>query len=474
MEKEISSLTKQEILNVGFLDSIFEEYKDSSERKLILDELMGRAKSLKIENKFKKALESKKRILDYKAIDVYDDLEMDDNCNILPSVHNYEVIMEADPVIKDAFYYNVFSNTIVNTRKSSEIEKTWSDADDSWLRSYIDENYKIYNQQKYYDAFNVVSHKRERHPIKEIIENDIWDGKPRIDTFLQDICKCDGNEDYLREVSRMIFYGGITRLYHPGCKFDYMPILVGNQGCYKSSLVRWLALHDNYYNVISSIEGKEGVETIQSTWICEMAELLAMVRTKDVEAMKSFITTNVDKYRPAYGRRVEVIPRKTMFIGTTNDYEFLTDITGNRRYLPIEINLKPGELAGRENEVQDYILACWREALYLMEQGKTYTTISVEYLPIIQEKQLAHTEDDPELGLILGYLDKKEIGESVCALELYTKCLNGLKRNYKKSESYKITRMMRNLPNWKREDFRPYFEEYGQQRCWTKISESSE
>ena len=109
-----------------------------------------------------------------------------------------------------------------------------------------------------------------------------------------------------------------------------------------------------------------------------------------------------------------------------------------------------------------------------MEQGKTYTTISVEYLPIIEEKQLAHTEDDPELGLILGYLDKKETGERVCALELYTKCLNGLKRNYKKSESYKIARMMRNLPNWKREDAIPYFEEYGRQRCWTKISESSE
>lgn len=475
MEKEINSLTKQDILNVGFLDSIFEEYKDSSERKLILDEIMGRAKLLKIENKFKKALESKKRILDYKAIDVYDDLEMDDNGNVLPTSNNFLTILDNDPEFKNLYYFNTFSNNVVNIKKDGFVESNWTDADDSWLRCEIEYKYKIYNQAKYYDAFNRSAHNRERHPIKEIIENDIWDGKPRIDTFLQKICKSDGDENYLREASRMIFYGGITRLYCPGYKFDYMPIFVGRQGCYKSTLVRWLALNDNYYNVINSIEGKDGVEAIQSTWICEMAELLAMVRTKEVEAMKSFITTNVDKYRPAYGRRVETIPRKTIFIGTTNDYEFLTDITGNRRYLPIEINLKPGELVGHENEVQDYILACWREALYLMEEHKTYTTIDASYLPKIEEVQLSHTEDDPEVGLITTYLENKKVGDQVCSLEIYTKCLNGLKKNYKKSESYKIARVMRNLSNWKREkDSRPYFEEYGRQRCWTKISESSE
>ena len=55
------------------------------------------------------------------------------------------------------------------------------------------------------------------------------------------------------------------------------------------------------------------------------------VRTKDVEAMKSFITRSVDKYRQSYDRRASEYPRQCIFIGTTNDYEFLADKTGNRR-----------------------------------------------------------------------------------------------------------------------------------------------
>jgi predicted P-loop ATPase len=210
----------------------------------------------------------------------------------------------------------------------------WHDEDDSILRCDIEDRYGLYNLQKYYDAFNTVIKTKHFHPIKELIELEKWDGTPRIDRFLIDILKCEDN-DYHREVSRMIFYGGINRLYKPGCKFDYMPIFIGTQGCGKSSVVKWLALNDSYYGDISSIEGKSALENIQGTWICELSELLAMVKTKDVEAMKSFITRTSDRFRESYGRRTKEFPRTCVFIGTTNDYQFLSDKTGNYRLIKL-------------------------------------------------------------------------------------------------------------------------------------------
>ena len=151
--------------------------------------------------------------------------------------------------------------------------------------------------------------------------------------------------------------------------------------------VDFLYYDDKYYNDVSTIEGKDGMDAIQGRWICEFAELLAMVRTKDVEAMKSFITRTTDKYRKSYDKRPGEFPRQCIFMGTTNDCQFLSDKTGNRRYLPVTINLTPGCLAGREQEIKEYILFCWREALALFKAGKTYLTIPSNYYNDIVVKQ---------------------------------------------------------------------------------------
>ena len=51
------------------------------------------------------------------------------------------------------------------------------------------------------------------NPVKDLIEKEPWDGVERIDDFLEKVLKCTQNSEYLREVSRMIFYGGISRVY---------------------------------------------------------------------------------------------------------------------------------------------------------------------------------------------------------------------------------------------------------------------
>ena len=473
MEKDIKDLTKEEMLNPGFVPSVLEYCDTIDNKEDVMNEIMEMAKQYRITSTIKNGIttwNNKRRIT---TTDIIGLLEFTEHGQVAQTTTNYVTILENDPEYQDLFLFDEFSNRIIYYDKNG-MKHMWSDSDDSRLRCSIENKYGLYNQLKYYDAFNVVAKTKSFHPIKELIEAGDWDKTPRIDRFLIDILKCEDN-DYHREVSRMIFYGGIHRLYQPGCKFDYMPILIGKQGCGKSTVVKWLALHDAYYGDISSIEGKDALENIQGIWVCELSELLAMVKTKDVEAMKSFITRTTDRFRESYGRRTKEYPRSCIFIGTTNDYQFLSDKTGNRRYLPVELNIRMGELYKKEKEIREYIIQCWREARFLYMVGETYLTIPNKYYRDVVRAQDSAVEDDPKTGMIMDYLNSKEVGERVCNIEIFTNCLNGLKKNFDRLQSKEISRLLSSLPDWGRSGNGTHrFEGFGTQRYWEKIEVKEE
>ena len=131
-----------------------------------------------------------------------------------------------------------------------------------------------------------------------------------------------------------------------------MPIFMGKQGCGKSSFIRWLAIKDSFFKEISEIDGQKGIEAVEGAWICEMSELLALTKSKEVEAVKSYITRQNDTYRKPYERRITENPRKCIIIGSTNRSQFLTDKTGNRRFLPIQVNCDGYEIANQETQIR--------------------------------------------------------------------------------------------------------------------------
>lgn len=463
-EIDVKDLTKEDLLNPSFIPSIYENYQDNKERNKVFHDVLEQAKKCNVLTKVKKKIQSLQNINPSENVSL--DYNLDGT--VKSTIDNLLNILEQDENICDIYRYNTVSNKTYRLLEDGTYRQ-WTDDDDNELLWYIENVYDIYFPQKFYSAFSIACSHKKINPLKDIIENKEWDGKPRIDKFLVDILKCE-DDDYHREVARMIFYGGINRLYQPGCKFDYMPIFIGPQGAGKSSIVKWLSLNDTYYTDISSIEGKDALENLQGVWICELSELLAMVKTKDVEAMKSFITRTIDRFRESYGRRSKEYPRTCIFIGTTNDYQFLSDKTGNRRYLPVKLNLKMGEIYKKENYIKDYILECWREALYLYNNGRTYLTIPIKYYKDVAKAQDSAVEDDPKTGMILDYLDKKEIGDRVCAIEIFTHCLNGLKKNFNRLESKEISRILSSLPDWQRSDGGTHrFDEYGTQRYWEKI-----
>lgn len=466
MEKDTKELTKEDLLNPDFIPSIFENYKDPQEREEVLTEIMEIGKTYKVGGKLKDAIGRCTQAEQSIAGQVFNFLIFNKSGNPEVTTQNFLNIFENDPKISNNVRYDEFSG-IVSRFKNGKWSP-WTDSDDSDLMCDIEKEYKIYNSDKYYKAFDKFIKDRAENPLKELIEREPWDGVPRLDRFLIDIFHCD-DERYTEEVSRMIFYGGISRLYDPGCKFDYMPIFIGAQGTYKSTLVKWLALEEKYFREISTIEGKDAMEILEGAWICEFAELLAMVRTREVEAMKGYISRTTDTFRRSYDRRVSHVPRSCIFIGTTNEEEFLVDKTGNRRYLPIKIRTKMGEFYGREEEIKNYILSCWREALYLYNHGQTYLSLPLDVYEIAVRKQEGAVEDDPKVGLIREYLDNQEVGYKVCCLELFTKCLNGIKKNYDRSASRDIGRILNNIPGWERGEKTTRLQDYGVQKYWEKM-----
>ena len=185
--------------------------------------------------------------------------------------------------------------------------------------------------------------------------------------------------------------------------------------------MRWLALKDEYFREVSEIEGQKGIEAIEGGWICEMSELLALTKTKEVEAVKSYMTKLVDTYRRPFDRRVTDHKRQCIFIGTTNKQQFLTDKTGNRRFYPVMVDQSGYELFDQEQELKAEILQCWAEAKAKFDKGEMKPYADRKLQRQIQAMQNRAVEEDYREELIKDYLTRQE---EVCILELWWRALD--------------------------------------------------
>lgn len=164
-----------------------------------------------------------------------------------------------------------------------------------------------------------------------------WDGTPRIDGWLQTY---GGAVDtaYVRAVGSKMLIAATHRARQPGSKFDTMPVLSGPQGGGKSTTCQILAGGSQRFtdHVPFNADAREVIEALSGRWIAEAGELQGL-RNASAEKLKSFLSRTVDQGRAAYARTTQAVPRRCIFVGTTNSWAFLTDGTGNRRFWPVEV-----------------------------------------------------------------------------------------------------------------------------------------
>ncbi len=467
-EKSISTLSREQLFDAEIFLSLFDLPPEERKRMEVL--LTLRASDLGVEKQFMSVIktysdEDQKLVRDYKkTLKKYAGLELDKKGKPLATIENYIKIFEKDEKFK-GLKFNMLSET--PEQEIDGIVKAWTDNDDAEARRYVENEYGFHSPKKCDDALRIVFAKNQYHPIKDIINSIEWDGESRIYEFLIKWMKCE-NTPYTREVSRLIFAGGIHRLYNPGCKFDDMPVLIGTkQGEGKSTFVRWLALEDRFFNEVTEFDNQRGAEALEGAWICEVSELLALTKSKEVESVKSFLTRTNDRRRTPYDRRSTDHPRQCIFIGTTNNEQFLTDKTGNRRFFPVTVRQSGYELFNAKETIKEDIKQCWAEAKHLFDEGKLLPFADNKLADTFRKKQSEAVEDDYRIGMIEAYLEDRD---EVYGIELWRDALQNNTYSKPTPKDFKaIAQIMQQFTDWERQNKSKRFGEDGVQRYWKRV-----
>ena len=273
----------------------------------------------------------------------------------------------------------------------------WSDAHSRELREWLGTKHQVTATSDILNqAILRVAELNAFHPVRDYLNNLEWDGISRIDSLFIKYLGVDDNA-YTSAVARKWMCGAVKRVMQPGCKFDYVPILEGKGGIGKSEFARILS-RDWFTDNLTDFNDKKPLEQLEGVWIAELPELQAFKKS-DIEQIKAFITRRADKARKAYGRYVTEIPRQCVFIGTTNDAQYLMDETGNRRFWPILCQIKKVPFRKLEANIDQL----WAEAASIYIKEPLYLDSSLT--AIAENEQQARMPDLPWLDAIKTYLD---------------------------------------------------------------------
>ena len=164
------------------------------------------------------------------------------------TLQNFVTALTHDPVFAGNIRRNLFKERMSMTcpvwwaRKSDMID----DMDAAFLRLYLEEHYGLRSEKLIYPALNIVSTAQAFHPVRDRLNSLVWDGVPRVRVALHHFLGAevsDTNEKYLRT----FMLGAANRVFHPGCKFELMLVLVGGQGAGKTTFIRFLALEPEWF-----------------------------------------------------------------------------------------------------------------------------------------------------------------------------------------------------------------------------------
>lgn len=248
------------------------------------------------------------------------------------------------------------------------------------------------------------------------------------------------------------------------------------QGGGKSTIARLLAVKDEWFtDDIKNLDDENVYRKLQGHWIIEFSEMLAAANTKTVEAIKAFLSRQKDTYKVPYDKYPHDFPRQCIFIGTTNNLDFLpNDKTGNRRFIPVLTNMKAAEIHPLENEEETraFIEQAWAEAMEIYRSGEYSLIFPKELKDVLSEMQQSFTPEDPKVGIIQNWLDNCKY-DSVCSLMIYREALGNMYQEPKSWELREISSIMnKSITGWEKHptsDSQVRFRNYGKQRAWDRV-----
>ena len=415
---------------------------------------------------------------------------------------NLEIILENDKNLQ-GFAYNELSNRVEVIGRvpwdRPKDNRFWREADESQLRLYIDKKYIEFKERNFEVAFNSIVDNRRFHPVRDYLDTlPKWDGVKRVEEVFIKFLSADDN-DYTRAITKKTFAACVARAYHPGTKFDSIPVLDGAQGIGKSTLIKYLAGEEFFSDNLSltDMNDKTAAEKIQGNWLIEIGELSGMKKA-DIEKVKSFVSTTDDKYRASYGRVVESHPRQCVIFATVNGdgRGYLRDITGNRRFWIVKCNQTLQKRMWDEND-KNYRDQFWSEAKEIYESGEELY-LEGNLLDIATDYQNEALEQDERVGIVEQYLNRLlptnwhemdlykrrsflngddficEKGTiqrtEVSNAEIWCECFGKSQSDLKSSDSYQLAAIMKQIGGWERTSSIKKQPIYGRQKIYKKVT----
>ena len=294
---------------------------------------------------------------------------------IRSTVPNCITIFEYDRRWKGRIWLDTFRNVI---RLDS---KDYSDTDTTRIKRWMHQHYNVhFSTDCILESVGFFAEENGKNPLVDWLKGIAWDGTPRMDEWL---VRAVGAVDtqLTREMGRRWLVQCIARAMDPGCKADCVLILVGPQGARKSTTFRLLASDEYFCDTPMDIGSSNAYMQIHRAWLYEVAELDSIRRAHN-SATKAFLSAQEDTFRPPYGRMTITLKRHTVFCGTTNKGEFITDMTGARRYWPVQIGTIDTDWTIQNRE------QIWAEAVVAYNNGEKW------YLENEAEQQLNEQSSD--------------------------------------------------------------------------------
>ncbi len=326
--------------------------------------------------------------------------------NPRPIRENVVHMLTEHPKLKDLAGYNIFAHRI-----EKRIDPPWGGGTGEWKaqdnRELADwlahEAGLLLKLKDVQDATSLVAWRSQINPVRDLfLALPAWDEVPRLDFWLTE-CLGAPESNYTRLVGRKFIMGMVNRILNPGCKFDYMLILEGEQGLGKSSTFRTLAWQDEWFNdtPFSANLDKDARLALHGCLIYEISEMHAFNKA-DSNAVKVFVSQMDDKLRAPYAEQHETFKRSMVFGGTTNKTEYFRDRTGNRRFWPVAVLL--ADLA-RLREWREQMFA---EAMHRLKLGESVFPTREEERDLCQPEQKKRLIVDPWQDFVEAWLIKPE------------------------------------------------------------------
>lgn len=330
-------------------------------------------------------------------------------------VSNVILILKEHPSWKNAVRYSDFDQRIhlfappfAETFYGGTAKPTtWlEDNDLTCIRAWLEMTMEMsVSQEIVLQAVVAVGMRQSFHQVREWLDRLVWDGTPRLDTWLETYCgaevETDSQKIAVPAMSKRWMISAVARAFDPGAKVDCTLVLEGEQSIKKSTTFATLVPKEAWFSDEKlNLDSKDTLQQIQGKWIIEIGEL-ASFKGKANEEIKHFLTKRADDFRIPWGKINKSYPRQCVFGGTVNDSEYLNDPTGNRRFFPVRCHGLE-RLGGKIDidglrKVRDQL---WAEAVHLYRQDEQWWLTEEEDEAAKVEQEARFTVDAWEAKVI--------------------------------------------------------------------------